>query len=367
MLIMIIFSFQEVYVGRVKRRYLYILGGYLIILAGFRNNVGADFGSYLGIYYWSSEKDYWSIFMKALTLTPPNPVELEWGFVLINKIVREFQAPFFMLTFVVALLAVTIKNKFIEENTMYPFTFLLIFFIPGFFVGESGQIRQNLGSFIAYYAIRYIKERRLWMYILFIHLAAGMHTVCYVLLPMYWVARIPLNKFWMLLLIVGSVIASPFEIYRFFGSWLESITFDATIAVGFNGYVNETIVRQRGEFGLPELMMLIVTVFLFAFDTPMKKRYPYYEYHRNYAVIAVCSYFIFRSNPIFSSRLAGVFVGVSYLLLPNAMYVVNDSTKRLIHIFLIGLAMFNFVVFSTFNNIDKGRFTLEKYKNWILP
>lgn len=367
MVIMMICSFYEAYSGKINRKYLYYLGFYFIILAGFRDNVGADFGSYLGIYYWSETKDYWSIFLKSLGLTPPNPVELEWGFVFINKVVKMFNFPFYMLTFVVAALAVTFKNKFVEENTMYPFTFLLIFFIPGFFVGESGQIRQNLGSFIAYFAMRYIKERRVWMYLLFIHIAGGMHSVCYILLPMYWIVRIPLNKIMMFLLIIGSLIASPFEVYRIFGSWLENLTADATVSVGFNGYMNETIVRQRGEFGLPELMMTIVTFFLFAFDTPMKKKYPYYEYHRWYALIAICSYFIFRNNPIFSSRLAGVFVGVSYLIIPNSMYVVNEGTKRLIHLFIMCLAIFNFLVFSSFNNISKGRFTIEKYKNWILP
>lgn len=367
LIIMIIFSFHEVYAGKVNRKYLYYFGAYLIVLAGFRNNVGADYGSYMGIYYWSASKDYWSIFLKALTLDPPTPVELEWGYVLINKIIVGFKAPFYMLTFVIAILAITFKNKFVEENTVYPFTLLLLLFIPGYFIGESGQMRQNLGSFIAYFAIRYIKERRVWMYLLFIHIAGGIHNVCYILLPMYWVARIPLNKMWMILLIIASIIASPFEVYRIFGSWLDSMTTDISMVVGFNGYMNEEIVRQRGGFGIPEAMMLIITFFLFVFDTPMKKKYPYYEYHRNYAVIGICFYFIFRNNPIFSSRLAGVFVGFAYILIPNAMYVVNEGTKRLIHLFILFLVVFNFFVFSTFNNIIKGRFTIDTYKNWILP
>ena len=115
------------------------------------------------------------------------------------------------------------------------------------------------------------------------------------------------------------------------------------------------------------MMMIIITIFLFAFDTPMRKKYPYYEYHRNYAVVGICLFFIFRNNPIFSSRLAGVFIGFSYLLIPNAMYVVNTGTKRLIHLFILLLVAFNFVVFSSFTNILKGRFSIDLYKNWILP
>lgn len=367
LIIMILFSFHEVYQGKVNRKYLYYFSVYLIIIAGFRNNVGADYGSYWGIYTWSRTKDYWSIFMKALTLDPPTPVELEWGYVFINKLVGEVKAPFFILTTIIAILAITFKNKYIEENTMYPFTFLLLLFLPGFFVGESGQIRQNLGSFIAYFAIRYIKERRVWMYLLFIHLAGGIHNVCYILLPMYWLVRIPINKTLMFVLVIGSIIASPFEVYRVFGSWLDNFSADSSISIGFNGYMNETVERLNGGFGIPEAMMIVITFFLFVFDTPMQKKYPYYEYHRMYAIIGICFFFIFRNNPIFSSRLAGVFIGFSYILIPNAMYVVNDGVKKLIHLFILFLVAFNFVVFSSFNNITKGRFSIDFYKNWILP
>ena len=78
-------------------------------------------------------------------------------------------------------------------------------------------------------------------------------------------------------------------------------------------------------------------------------------------------YFIFRNNPVFSSRLAGVFVGFSYILIPNSMYVVSENFKKLIHLFIMFLVAFNFVVFALFNNIKAGRFTIEQYKNYILP
>ncbi|WP_144283306.1 EpsG family protein [Chryseobacterium echinoideorum] len=366
--IMIFFSFQEVYGRRVEKKWLWFLGGYLIILAGLRDNVGPDYGSYVGIYNYSDTKLYISIIFKALYLEGPQPVELEWLFVLINKILLNiFDAPFYMLTLVIATITIILKVEYIDDNTFYPFTFILFMFIPGFFIGESGQIRQCLGSFVVYYAIKYIKQENLLMYLLCIYLGAGIHNVCYIFLPMYWVARIPINKFWMLVFIIASIFASPFEVYRVFGSFMDSVAGDAMIVEGFNGYIDESVERLNGGFGIPEGMMTILTFFLFYFDTPMKEKYPYYEYHRNYAVIGICFYFIFRNNPIFSSRLAGAFIGFSYIIIPNAMYVVSYGTKRLIHTFLIVLFIFNFIVFASFKNILKGRFTVEMYKNHVLP
>ncbi|WP_241485968.1 EpsG family protein [Chryseobacterium angstadtii] len=365
---MLFFSVQEVFGKKVDKKWFWFLGVYLIILVGFRDNVGPDYGSYKGLYIYSDTKSYSSIFMKMLHMEGSDHLDVEWLYTLINKLLLNvFNAPFYVLTLVIAICAIFFKIEYTEDNTFYPFTFTLFMFVPYFFVGESGQIRQNLATFIVYFAIRYIKRRELWHYLFFIFLASGIHTVSYLFLPMYWLARVPLNKTMMLLLIIFSIFLSPFEIYRVFGDFLSGMASDNILVEGLNGYMDESIERLNGGFGIPEAMMMILTFFLFAFDTKMKELYPYYEYHRNYAVVGICFYFIFRNNPVFSSRLVGAFIGFSYVIVPNAMYVVSSGMKKAIYSFIIALVIFNIVVFSSFNNIKIGRFTIELYKNHILP
>lgn len=365
---MLFFSVQEVFGKRVDKKWFWFLGIYLIILVGLRDNVGPDYGSYRGIYIYSDTKEYMNIIRKALHIEGSENVEIEWLYALINKILLNvFNAPFYILTLVIAILAITFKIEYTEDNTFYPFTFTLFMFIPNFFIGESGQIRQNLGTFIIYFAIRYIKERKLWHYLFWVFIASGIHNVCYIFLPMYWLVRVPLNRTWMLILIIGSIIASPFEIYRVFGDFLSNVASDSMLVEGFNGYVEETAERLNGGFGIPEAMMAILTFFLFVFDKKMVEKYPYYEYHRVYAVMGICMYFIFRNNPVFSSRMAGAFIGFSYVIIPNVMYVVSSNTKKMIYSFIIALVIFNFVVFASFRNIIGGRFTIDLYKNHILP
>ncbi|KPE51515.1 capsular biosynthesis protein [Chryseobacterium indologenes] len=365
---MLFFSIQEVFGRKVEKKWFWYLGIYLIILVGFRDNVGPDYGSYKGLYIYSDTKSYQSIFMKMLHMEGPERLDVEWLYTLINKILLNiFNAPFYMLTLIIGIIAIIFKIEYTEDNTFYPFTFTLFMFIPNFFVGESGQIRQNLGTFIVYFAIRYIKEQKFWHYLFFIFLGAGIHSVCYMFLPMYWLARVPLNKPIMLALIITSVFLSPFEVYRTFGGFLNDMASDNMLVEGFSGYMEESVQRLNGGFGIPEGMMVILTFFLFAFDTKMKELYPYYEYHRNYAVVGICFYFIFRNNPIFSSRLAGAFIAFSYIIIINSMYVVSDGMKKTIYAFIISLVVFNFVVFGFFNNIKIGRFTVDLYKNHILP
>ncbi|WP_374464564.1 EpsG family protein [Chryseobacterium sp.] len=367
-LYMLFFSVQEVYGKKVDKKWFWFLAVYFIIIVGLRKDVGPDYGSYKGIYIYSDTKSYYSIFMKMLHMEGTETLDVEWLYTLINKILLNiFDAPFYMLTLVIAIFAMIFKVEYTEDNTFYPFTFTLFMFIPNFFIGESGQIRQNLGTFIVYFAIRYIKERKLWHYLFFIFIGSGIHSVCYLFLPMYWLARVPINKTVMLIMIVGSVFLSPFEIYRSFGSFLDGMASDSTLVEGFNGYMDQTVERLNGGIGIPEVMMAILTFFLFAFDTKMKELYPYYEYHRNYAVAGICLYFIFRNNPIFSSRLVGAFIGFAYVIIPNAMYVVSGKVRNMIYAFIISLVVFNFVVFAIFNNIKAGRFSIERYQNYVLP
>ncbi|WP_415329263.1 EpsG family protein [Chryseobacterium sp. MMS23-Vi53] len=368
MVYMLFFSIQEVFGKKVDKKYFWFLGIYLILIVGFRDEVGPDYGSYRGIYIYSDMAEYGDIFRKALHIDGSENVQIEWLYALINKLLLNiFNAPYYMVTLVIAIFAIFFKIEYTEDNTFYPFTFTLFMFIPNFFIGESGQIRQNLGTFMIYFAIRYINERKLWHYLFWVFLASGIHNVCYIFLPMYWLVRIPLNRTWMLILILGSVILSPFEIYRFFGSFLGSLANDSMLVEGFNGYVDQSVQRLNGGIGIPEVMMAILTFFLFTFDKKMVEKYPYYEYHRAYAVMGICMYFIFRNNPVFSSRMAGAFIGFAYVIIPNAMYVVSAGTKRLIYSFIIALVVFNFIVFASFRNITGGRFTIDLYKNHILP
>lgn len=365
---MLFFSVQEVFGKKVDKKWLWFLGIYLILLVGFRENVGPDYGSYKGLYIYSDTKSYESILLKMLHIEGPDHLEVEWLYTLVNKLLLNlFNAPFYILTLVIAIAAIYFKIEYTEDNTFYPFTFTLFMFVPYFFVGESGQIRQNLATFIVYFAIRYIKQRQLWHYLFFIFIASGIHTVSYLFLPIYWFVRVPLSKTMMLLMIIVSVFLSPFEVYRVFGDFLSGMASDNVLVEGLNGYMDESIERLNGGFGIPEAMMMILTFFLFAFDNKMKELYPYYEYHRAYAVVGICFYFIFRNNPVFSSRLVGAFIGFSYVLIPNTMYVVSSGMKKMIYSFIIALVIFNVLVFCSFNNIKVGRFTIELYNNHILP
>nr|WP_238554964.1 EpsG family protein [Chryseobacterium sp. P1-3] len=145
---MLIFSIREVFGKKVDKKWFWFLGIYLIILAGLRNQVGPDYGSYLGIYIYSDTKSYYSIFMKMLHLEGTETLDVEWLYTLINKILLNiFNAPYYVLTLIIAIFAIIFKVEYTEDNTFYPFTFTLFMFIPNFFYWGKRADKTESGNF----------------------------------------------------------------------------------------------------------------------------------------------------------------------------------------------------------------------------
>ncbi|MFY7815738.1 MAG: EpsG family protein [Chryseobacterium taeanense] len=366
-IIILCLSFAEAYRDeKPSTKYLIPIAAWFILVVGFRD-AGPDYGSYKNIYFWySSHTNYTDIFRKALKLD--SPLDMEWLYILINKLIFDvfLAPPFYIVTFFLALISIPLNYINIKENSLYPYTTILLFFFPSFFIGENGQMRQALGTIICYFSIRFIKERKVWYYLICIYLAMGIHNVCIFFLPMYWLARVPINKTIMATAIIGSIILSPFGIYKYFGSLLPE---ESSLMTGFNNYINlsNTTERLNGGIGVPEGNAILSTIFLFAFDNNMKEKYPYYEYMRNFCVLGICFFFIFRTSTIFSSRLTGIFFTATGYLMPYAMYSANGGNRKIIHTIIICYSLFNFIIFSSFKNIERGKFTIDTYSNFLLP
>ena len=138
-------SYWEIFqLEKKKSVFVWIAGILIVIAVGFRINAGADYPVYKtlfsGFAIYTSYGDVWD---KALFR--PNTEEIEWIFVLINKLVFDLGFPFYIVTFVMALIAVSLKFTTIYKNVAFPTIALLFYFMPIMFFEDSGQMRQGLG------------------------------------------------------------------------------------------------------------------------------------------------------------------------------------------------------------------------------
>ena len=138
-------SYWEIFKLEKKQSVFVWVAAILIVVAvGFRVNVGADYPVYKALFSgFALYTTYGDVLDKALFR--PNTEEIEWIFVLINKIIFDFGFPFYIVTFVMALITVSLKFTTIYKNVAYPSLALLFYFMPIMFFEDSGQMRPGLG------------------------------------------------------------------------------------------------------------------------------------------------------------------------------------------------------------------------------
>lgn len=359
--LLILFSFQEVYRNEEKKSSLVIwfIAIWMIIVVGFRGNVGADYPVYRSFYsLYFPMIDYSELvdkmfFRKSL-------LDVEWMYVMLNKFVFFFGGPFQSFTFVSACISIGIKLWVYQKNSAYPVFSVLLLFIPGFFIADSGHMRQALGMTMCILSYQFIKQRKLIWYLVCIYIAYGFHKSAVIFLPAYWLVLIPLNSNRIFYAIISCIILSPFQIYNLFSGFLGSLNLQE-VSNGYNGYIG----YEDKASSFMDGTMILNSFLLIMYDKIACKRVWYYEYLRNILVFGVCLYFIFRDNPVFSTRLVGVYAGFSSLVIPNLIYGIDKvNTRRFWHFFFVCFMIFYYFVFASYQGLA-GRFTPDTYKNFL--
>lgn len=356
---MIFASFVEVNgdgYSKKNRFLLWIAGIGLIILGGLRNWVGADYPVYKSMYdYWLQIAPLQDVVDKLLFRDSKQ--EIEALYIILNKIVFAFSVPFHILTLIVAIIIVGLKMFVHSKNSPYPVFSLLLIFIPVFFTTDSGQMRQGLAMAVCYFSYEYIKKRNIWMFLLMVYLAMQFHKSAVVFIPAYWIATIPLNSMKITILILTSIVLSPLKLYQAVPGLIDSLT-PQDVAAGYTGYIDYA--DKASTF--MDLMMLMYATFIVTYDKQACSKVWYYEYVRNIVVFGICLYFIFRSNPVFATRLIGMYTTFSVIVIPSIVYSLSGNNKKMTHLYFVVFMVFYYFVFVSYQ-APQGRWTPDTYDN----
>lgn len=360
LLILLMGMYEVLVIKRKKKWYMYTIALLLIIFGGFRYRVGADANTYISLFQnFPIFTTYSEVFQKALFFKTDE--EIEWIYVLLNKLIHDAGLQFYFVTIIMMILALSLKITTIYKNVGYPAVALFFYYMPQYFFEDCGQMRQGVGIAICVYSYRYIKERNLKMFLLMMYLGLGFHKTTIVFIPAYWLVRIPMNGERIFLAIVVSMILSPFKIYGIFGGLLNVIAPDE-LSAGFNTYNTDTTYGGALGFGLNDISKILFIILLIAFDKKGREKVLYYEYMRNLAVTGLCLYYILRGNSIFAVRLTGVYLFfLTVFTLPSILYAMKSQLKPIflgIYTAYITLLFFNFARLQ-----GDTRFNVLLYKN----
>lgn len=355
-------SYIEIFKTKKKQSiFLWVAGILIVVAVGFRTDVGADYPVYRTLFSgFALYTSYGDVLDKALFR--PNAEEIEWIFVFLNKIIFDVGLPFYFVTLVMAILAVSLKFTSIYNNVEFPALAALFYFMPVMFFEDSGQMRQGLGIAVSVFSFKYIKERNLWMFLLCMYIALGFHKTSIVFIPAYWLAKIPLNKTRIFWILIVSLLISPLELYKLGGSLFENVT-PQDVGGAYTGYLNDRYYGSEVDTGLNDIVKLFWIIILIRYDNEGCEKVWYYEYMRNLAVFGLAMFYFFRTNEIFAVRLPGAYLFfLTMFCLPNLVYAVRDSLKSMLYLGFMTYLTMMFFYFGQ-GTADRGRFTAGKYQN----
>ncbi|WP_260393822.1 EpsG family protein [Riemerella anatipestifer] len=278
-------------------------------------------------------------------------LDVGWLYVLVGKYVYDFGVPFFVFTFVIALLSIVPKYFTFENAVVYPSLSLLLYMFPSYFTADGGHMRQAVSMSILIFSFYFIKKRNLPLFLLMIYLAMGFHKSAVIFILAYWIALIPMSKVRIIIVLLISAALSPFQIYQYF-SLFDTLA-PAEVYEGFSAY--EMIENDTGRISFTDLMSVFYAYFLITYNKEACEKIPYYEYMRNIALFGMCLYFIFRGSPIFSSRLAMIYMIFIVMALPNIIASVEDEKhKKYLHLIIVCFAIFYYFVCGSFQATRAG-------------
>lgn len=361
-LILFVGSYIQAYKSTQNRKLiLWVVGILIVIAVGFRIDVGADYPVYRKLYAdFALYVDYSDVFDKAVWRE--NKLDIEWMFVLINKIFFQLGLPFYFVTLIMVIITVSLKFSAIYENIEYTALAALFYFMPIMFFEDSGQMRQGIGIAFSVFSFRYIKQRNLWKFLFFIYLALGFHKTSIVFLPAYWLVKIPMNQtriFWVLMI---SLILSPLELYRTAGGFFENLT-PQDVSNAYTGYLDDRYYGTEVETGLNDIVKLFYIAILIRFDKSACREVWWYEYMRNLGVFGLAMFYFFRANEIFAVRLPGAYMFFLVMFcMPSIVYAERDRFKNILYVGFMTYFTMMFFYFGKGNG-DKARFTSGTYQN----
>ncbi|MDO5614627.1 MAG: EpsG family protein [Cruoricaptor ignavus] len=360
---LIAYSFLEVYSDEYRNfKSVWAIIGVLIILAGLRSWVGADYGEYVKMYrYFGQYTDYSEVFNKALFRE--TKLEIEWIWVLLGKIFFFFGSPFHYFALLIAIISITTKYWAFEESVVYPALSMALYMFPSFFSGDMGQMRQAAAMGILLLSFVFIKNRNLPMFLLMVYLAMGFHKSSFVFILAYWIATIKLTPSRMLMILLLCMALSPFQIYNYIG--IFEMLAPGDVYSGFSDYA--TIENENASgITFTDLLVIMYMFFMLTFDKQACEKIPYYEYMRNIGFVGMCIFYIFRMSPIFSGRLTAIYLVYMVMVLPNILAAIsNIQYRRYLHLVLVCfVVMYYFIYLNKF--AYRAGFTIDTYRNHLL-
>lgn len=298
-----------------KKIYIIIVGVWMLVLLAFRGEyVGNDTRTYMERYAVFARVDWKNLqYISEL-------YQMEYFFAIFNKALALISDSPRLLIIVTSILFVKTLCDEVYRTSVNPCLSFVIYVGLGTFTGGMNTMRQQIALSFIICSYKYIKEKKLKEYMILILAAAVFHKSALVMLPMYWVSQIHIDK-----KIIGMFMASVlfFVVIGDRVAWFVVSKF-------YPGYIENF--GNNGEVGA----LLIYTALLFI--TIFYAKGSYRSVYLSFGMVLIYLTLLTFYAPI-AERLFRYFSSMFIFAIPNAIGNIRYYSTRKAAECLVSIAM----------------------------
>ena len=172
-----------------KNKNLFWPGLMLILFSGMRGDFTSDYTSYANYFHRINRNE---TLLDILNFK--SKYSMEKGYVLLNKFVGIFSESSVVYFIVISALTMILLIRFIKRYSPIPWLSLFLFVTIGDYFASFNLVRQVLAAAICLNAIDYVKKKDIKRYILIIVIAASIHASALIMIPMYFILQMRIEK-----------------------------------------------------------------------------------------------------------------------------------------------------------------------------
>jgi len=309
----------------------------LVCIAGLRYETGGDWDTYTILFN--------SFPSLSRLLGHPSElmdVSVEEGFVLLNALIKSLGGNVQHLFFVVTTINILLITCVLPKYTKYPVVALMCYYGILYFNLEMIYIRQATAVALCFFAIQFIKSKKIVWYMLIIVLACTFHRVAALMIPLYFVLDRQFSV-WLHLAIVGvgaivMIIGIP---------WIQSIFVTVAGWLGENYadkaqmYTENALFAVNRGFSIGFLLNLGIFIIVMFFKQKIDEL-PFGTIMLNMFTLSLILYYYCFELVEVSNRVRLFFLIGIIALLPMVLELWPSFLERLIGLVVITLYCFSF-------------------------
>ncbi len=293
---------------RADKVYLFIASGILAAITGLRGKyVGTDTLGYMNNFL---RMDSYS-WKYALS---DRSGRFEWGYKLLTKLIGVITDNENVFLFIVAAIFAICLGIYINKNSKNRFLSILLYYTVSGFSFQLSGVRQSLAMGICLLSFEYIKQRKLFKFLVLAFIASLFHKSALALIPMYFVAYLKINLINFVLLSIAGIFACIYS---------TPLTHLVNTILG---YEKQMIGFESGAIFV--VIMYVITIMAsYIYTNWLEKQDKHNTFFFNMTFVSLIIY-ILRYFIQIAERISYYYQFSFIILLPNLVESIEDDKTR---------------------------------------